>query len=193
MTEPTLFPVLQLGAFPATRVLGREGRGRLEDLLAGKQHFDLTIDFTSVTAMTISFADEFLGKFLSTFDTEAQDATVKLTGLNPENLEAVSICLERRGSQVVVRDPDGSLSLMGDDILAGTFEEARKQPGSFKASDIAGALSLSAQNANNRLKRLVAAGALRKGRATGSRRGGKEYAYEAVTAELPDAETLSNV
>src|SRR5688500_14581486 len=48
MTEPILFPVVLLGAFPATRLRGREGRGSLEDLLAGKQRLDLTIDFTGV-------------------------------------------------------------------------------------------------------------------------------------------------
>jgi hypothetical protein len=192
MIQPALFSVVQLGEFPATRTLGREGRNRLEDLLAGKDHVDLTIDFTGVFAMTISFADEFLGKFLSAFDTAAQDATVKLNGLNAENLEAIAVCLERRGEQAAVRDTNGSLSLIGDPILSKTFDEAliRTQ---FKASDIAQAMSVSAQNANNRLKRLVEAGALRKSRTTGSARGGKEFEYAAVTAELPDAESLAPV
>ena len=102
MSEPILFSVAQLGEFPATRGLAREGRDRLEDVLAGKQRIDLTIDFTGVNAMTISFVDEFLGKFLSTFDTAKSEATLKLAGLNAENLEAVEICLERRETQAAV-------------------------------------------------------------------------------------------
>src|SRR3954464_2343512 len=112
MSEPILFNVVQLGEFPATRGRGREGRDRLDDALAGKQGIDLTIDFTGVTAMTISFADEFLGKFMSTFDTAKADATIKLSGLNSENLEAVEVCLERREAQAVVLNADGSLNLV---------------------------------------------------------------------------------
>lgn len=187
--EPILFDAGQLGRFPATRSLGREGRDRLEDKIAGKQHIDLTIDFTSVEAMTISFADEFLGKFLSTFDTMKTDATIKLAGLNTENLEAVEICLERRETQAVVMKLDGSLALVGDPILADTFD-ALPQDKEFKANDVAEDLQLSAQNANNRLKRLVAAGALRKTRSAAPSRGGKEFVYTTVTADVPDAQPL---
>ena len=191
MSEPILFSVVQLGEFPATRGRGREGRDRLDDLLAGKQHIDLAIDFTGVTAMTISFADEFLGKFMSTFDATKSDATVKVAGLNPENFEAVEICLERREVQAVVLEPDGSLSLVGDQILASTFEAIPHET-EFKANDAAELLDLSAQNANNRLKRLVAAGALRKSRSVAAGRGGKEFVYVAVTADMPDAEALTH-
>ncbi|WGL52135.1 STAS-like domain-containing protein [Nocardioides sp. BP30] len=187
--EPILFDVVQLGQFPATRSRGREGRDRLEDKLVGKQRIDLTIDFTGVNAMTISFADEFLGKFLSTFDTEKFEATVKLAGLNAENFEAVEICLERRDTPAAVVNPDGSLTLVGDRILADTFA-AIPQGKEFKANDVADALDLSAQNANNRLKRLATAGALRKTRSSAPSRGGKEFVYTVVTADVPDGQGL---
>ncbi len=191
MTEPILFSVVQLANFPTTRAQGREGRDRLEDALTGKQGIDLTIDFHGVEAMTISFADEFLAKFASTFSPGDHDATVKVAGLNAENLEAVEMCLERRELQIAVLNAAGSLQLVGDRMLADTFATALRL-GTFKANDIADALSLSSQNANNRLKRLVAAGALRKTRSSAPGRGGKEFVYSAVPHSVPDAQALAN-
>jgi hypothetical protein len=190
MTEPILFSVAQLGRFPALRSLGRDGRNRLDDMLNQQQHVDLTIDFAGVNAMTYSFTDEFLGKFLTTVDPAEQDLTIKVTGLNAENAEAVSVCVERRETQVVILKADGTLTLVGDPILGGTFDAARNLA-DFKANDLADALSLSPQNANNRLKRLVACGALRRGRTTGTTRGGKEFSYSPVPAQIPDAQELA--
>jgi hypothetical protein len=191
MVEPVLFGVGQLGAFLATRSRGREGRERLDVELVDRAGVDLTIDFTSVSAMTFSFVDEFLGKFLSAFAPSMVDATVKLAGLNVENLEAVTICLERRDRQVVNLGDDGALHLLGDEMLAETFEAA-VQLGSFRANDLAAALSLSPQNVNNRLKRLTDVGALRKGRVLGSTRGGREFRYEVPPAQLPDSQALAS-
>lgn len=191
MTGPVVFNVVQLGAFPATRSLAREGRSNLEEILADRRCIDLTIDFTNVTAMTISFADEFLGKFLSTVDASGREMTIKVAGLNTENAEAVSICLERRETQVVVVTADGTLALAGAPVLTDTFNAALRL-GEFKANDLAEALSITPQNSNNRLKRLAAVGALRKSRTTGSPRGGKEFSYQVVTAGIPDADQLAS-
>lgn len=190
MTESVVFNVGVLGEFPATRSNAREGRAALEDIVTNKGRIDLTIDFANVTAMTFSFADEFLGKFVSTLDAANQDVTLKVTGLNIENAEAVSITLERRETQVVILDADGTLRLDGSPILAEAFEAALEL-GEFKANDLAQRLNTTPQNANNRLKRLAAVGALRKTRTTGASRGGKEYSYTTVTATVPDANSLS--
>ncbi|MGW4211729.1 STAS-like domain-containing protein [Lentzea sp. NPDC004789] len=190
MTQAVVFNVVQLGEFPATRSKAREGRSLLEEILAGKSGVDLTIDFTGVTAMTISFADEFLGKFLASLEAASQDMTLKVAGLNIENAEAVTICLERRDAQVVVLDTDGALKLDGASPLPETFDAALEL-GEFKANDLAQRLSITPQNANNRLKRLAAVGALRKTRTVGSPRGGKEFSYAAVTASVPDTDGLS--
>lgn len=190
MTEAR-YNVVLLGGFPTTRSKGQEGRNRLEEL-ARQPHVDLTVDFTGVEAMTISFVDEFLGRFLAGHDAGAQDATFSVTGLNTENLEAVTICLERREAHVVVINANGSRDLVGDSILSGTFEAIRDL-NEFKANDAANLLHLSPQNANNRLKRLVAAGALRKSRSIAVARGGKEFVYQPVRAQLPNAATLTTV
>ena len=192
MTEPALFSVVQLGEFPTTRELGRIGRGRLEDLVADGRHLDLTIDFSGVTAMTISFADEFLGRFLASFDGAASDTTLKVAGLNDDNRYAVVVCVERRRTHVVVLEQDGSLNLVGDDpIVAATFDVARGL-GKFRANDVAALLAVSAPNANNRLKRLTEIGAVRKSRSASPIRGGKEFTYRCVTAQVLDGEVLTS-
>jgi len=185
----TTFSVHQLGKFPATRGLGREGRGRLDDLLAGQDRIDLTIDFSGVEAMTASFVDEFLGKFLTSDDVAKSESTIKVTGLDEDNHYAVLVCVERRETQVVVHDND-LLSLVGDRMLSETFNEAVRLE-TFKANDLAKSLNLSAQNANNRLKRLTAVGALRKKQVTGSPRGGKEFVYQAVSSNVSDVQPLA--
>lgn len=190
MTKAIIFPAFQLGEFPMTRADGRELRGRLEDQLANDHSVDLTIDFSGVDAMTISFADEFLGRLMTSFNFAANDTTVRLSGLNDENYEAAEVCMERREACVVVLDRNGSLALVGQRSLSSTFQSA-VELGKFKANDLAGALGLSAQNANNRLKRLAEAGALRKTQVTGSGRGGREFVYTPVPATAPSAQELA--
>ena len=179
MTEQVTFSVNQLAEFPASRAQGREGRARLDDLLADSRGLDLTIDFAGVTAMTISFADEFLGKFLATLDAASHDMTVCVSGLNAENAETVEVCLERRDRPVVVANDAGQLELLGDVLLQETYRAAA----TIRAVDLAEALSISPQNVNNRLKRLVAVGALRKMRNVGAARGGKEFLYSTAAPD----------
>jgi predicted transcriptional regulator len=65
--------------------------------------------------------------------------------------------------------------------LVDTFRAALEL-GEFRANDLATALSITPQNANNRLKRLVEAGALRRRQASVSNRGGKEFVYSVIQA-----------
>jgi hypothetical protein len=191
MTQPARFSVLQLGNFPATRGLGQDGRARLDDLLGEREGIDLAIDFAGVDVMNISFADEFLGKFLASHDFSVTGTTVRIEGLNADNRYSVVVCVERRGTQVVVVEPDGALTLIGDKMLAETFDQAVAL-GTFKANDLAEAIGLTAQNANNRLKRLAEAGAVRKTQVTGSSHGGREYLYEALPAEVTGSGQLAH-
>ncbi|WP_392544209.1 STAS-like domain-containing protein [Oryzobacter telluris] len=190
MTDPITFSVVQLGKYPATRTLGREGRARLDDLLEGRSNLDLVIDFSGVEVMNISFTDEFLGKFLTSHEFSTSGATVTVTGLNADNRYSVLVCVERRKTAVVVLEEDGTLSLIGDPILASTFDAA-KELQHFKAGDIGGRLALSSQNANNRLKRLADAGAIAKTQVVGSSRGGKEFVYGVVGMTRPTAQHLA--
>ncbi|HJQ46900.1 MAG TPA: DUF4325 domain-containing protein [Amycolatopsis sp.] len=185
MTQPACFSVVQLGEYPATRGLGHEGRVRLDDLLDQREDIDLVIDFAGVKVMNISFADEFLGKFLASHDFSANGTTLRIAGLNTDNRYSVVVCVERRAAQVVIVEPDGQPVLVGDKMLAATFAQAFALE-KFKANDLAEAMALTAQNANNRLKRLAQVGAVRKIQTTGPGHGGREYTYEAETPNAAD-------
>lgn len=191
MNESIVFSVaIQLGVFPAARSTGRKGRDLLDEALAGKKRVDLTVDFAGVSAMTFSFTDEFLGKFLSELDARGGELTVKVAGLDEENREAVAVCVERRGLSVALLRNDGGLELLGDSFLSATFDAALEL-GEFKALELATALETTAQNVNGRLKRLAATGAVGKTRSTDGTRGGKEFTYRAVPAEVPDTQLLA--
>jgi hypothetical protein len=170
------FAVRDFGSFLFTRDAGITARKDLEDrLLASGPVALLTIDFTAVEAMTNSFTDEFLGKFyvaLAAGDSRTEG--VELAGLNEETRDAVTVCLQRR-KQIAV--DAATHDLLGDAaVVLETYNRAR-QLGAFRASTLAEALQISLPNANNRLKRLVEAGALTRERATGLERGGKEFTY----------------
>ncbi|GAA3245441.1 MULTISPECIES: MarR family transcriptional regulator [Streptomyces] len=175
------YPVKEHGTFLATRAKGADARRVLEEQLAAAAPVAvLTIDFAGVEAMTNSFVDEFLGKFyllLAAGDVNTDG--VRLVGLDEETREGVTVCLERR--KQIALDGD-THELLGDAaILAGAYAEARRLRG-FRAAQLAEALGISLPNANNRLKRLVEAGALYRERAAGPERGGKEFTYRVPRA-----------
>jgi DNA-binding MarR family transcriptional regulator len=73
-------------------------------------------------------------------------------------------------------DGDGLTGLLVEPDQPDTYAQARRL-GTFRAQELAEALGISVTNANNRLKRLVQAGALSRNRAPGPERGGKEFVY----------------
>ncbi len=177
---PLDFPVRQFGAFLATRSKARQAREDLEGAIQVAAGPVVTIDFGGVEAMTISFADEFLGKFyLALGAGDLMTAGVRLDGLNEETREAVAICLERRDLVALVLENDVPTLVGRTEPLLETFE-AVLQLHEFRAVDLAAQLSITAQNANNRLKRLVDAAALQRRQAAVSNRGGKEFVYTHV-------------
>lgn len=183
MTDTALFDVSQFGTFPCTREQGGEARVRLDQLIGTRNDIDLTIDFAGVNAMTFSFADEFVGKFIAALDPDARRITVKAVGLNEENAEAVTVSLERRRLQLAILRADGDLTLIGDEFSQETF--ATLSVSGVKTSEVAESLGTTTQNANNRLKKLVEAGAARKERIKDATRGGKEFMYVRVSSEVP--------
>src|SRR5262245_27254113 len=170
------FPVGSLDAYLATRDAARRMREDLENQITQQQPDEVQIDFTSVQAMTISFADEFIGRiFTSLAAGDIRTGAVILTGLNSENQEAVAICLERR-DLIAAAASNGQVTLLGaPSYLLETYLRALHLA-TFSALHLADELKVTPQNMNNRLKRLAASGALRRER-TQSDRGGKEFAY----------------
>jgi hypothetical protein len=175
------FPVRPFGAFLATRSKARQAREDLEGAIqtCGPDSV-VTVEFDGVEAMTISFADEFLGKLYTTLGAgDLMTAGVRLSGLNEETLEAVDICLDRRDLVALTLEGDNPTLVGRTEPLRETFE-AVLQLREFRAVDLAAQLSITAQNANNRLKRLVDAAALQRRQAAVSNRGGKEFVYTLV-------------
>lgn len=168
----------QTGQFLVSRVRGAQARARLEQIL-GETAADgpLVVDFRGVEAMTNSYADELIGKFfVSVAAGDVPASCVVLVGLNEETRDAITICLERR--KLVAVDGDQDVLLGQSAALDDTYAQARSL-GEFKASTLAEAMDITLTNANNRLKRLVEAGALHRERAESPDRGGKEFTYRA--------------
>ena len=183
MTSVLDFPVGQYGSFLATRASAKTAREALETQIKARgATTTVHIRFDDVEAMTISFADEFLGRFYSSLAAgDVATTGVLLSGFNEETREAVGICLERREVVALAIDNDVASLLGRTEALADTFEVAARL-GEFRANDLAKALSITPQNANNRLKRLVDAGTLQRRQASVSNRGGKEFVYHVVKA-----------
>lgn len=181
ITEATVFAVQTYGAFLATRASGRTARNDLEDLAQrGVPGSVLIVDFAGVDAMTISFTDEFLGRFYSSLGSSATRlAGILLGGLNDETEEAVSICLERRDLVAATVSRDQPTLLGKAEFLQSTYSEAVSLA-TFSATEFATALQISPQNSNNRLKRLVDAGAVYRQRVHLTEKGGKEFSYTGV-------------
>lgn len=164
-------------AFLSTRERGREMLHDLEDHTPPGTSL-LVINFTKVEAMTVSFTDEFLGKYYSALATQDDDpATVLVAGLNDDTRETIVIGFERRELIALERFNDDLALLAASDVLKDTFELA-KELETFTAATVAERLAITAPNANNRLRRLVAARALVRRRGV-AERGGKEFTYSA--------------
>ncbi|MET7971251.1 hypothetical protein [Micromonospora sp. NPDC005305] len=164
-------------AFLSTRERGRKMLHDLEDHTPHGASL-LVINFTNVEAMTVSFADEFLGKYYSALATQDDGPTsVVVTGLNDDTRETIVIGFERRELIALEQLGDDLALLAASDVLKDTFEIARTL-GTFTAMTLAAQLGITAPNANNRLKRLVAARALVRRRGV-AERGGKEFTYSA--------------
>jgi STAS-like domain of unknown function (DUF4325) len=176
---PFSFAVKSHEVFLSTRDFGKKVLRDLEDRLPTGTAA-VTIDFTGVAAMTHSFADEFLGHYYSGLGThDAGPVTVILTGLNDELRETIVVCLERR-DLIALEQQGGRLKLLAaSDVLDQTFTLAQELH-NFTAMDISKRLSITAPNANNRLKRLVAARALIRQQRV-AERGGKEFTYSVPT------------
>lgn len=172
------FEVSPYGSYLATRDTGAKVRDELErDLRRVAAGTTVEVSFADVKAVTISFADEFLGKLITERSTGLlSDVALVLTKLNDEVREALQVCLERR-DVVAAHRHARTYELLGatDDIVEETYERARARK-EFRASELADDLRISPQNVNNRLKRLADAGALIRTR-TAPEGGGKEFVY----------------
>jgi hypothetical protein len=140
---------------------------------------NLVVDFGGVEAITFSFADEFIGRYLALrVGGLVPDSGVVLDGLGPDPLEEIEAVMRYRELVIVCRTESGPRLLNADEHLRDSYDVALLL-GTFSASEFAEQLDISPQNANNRLKRLHSCGAVNRSRAR-VERGGKEFVYDVV-------------
>lgn len=159
-----------------TRSEGEANRRKLEAAIESQQDGFLEICFDGIDALTISFADEFVGRMLTELQSAVREPMpILITGLNEDTAIELDVVLDRR-HLVSAALVDGDLKLLGADrYLASTFTAA-KQLENFTPGQLAGEIDTSVQNVNNRLKVLLMAGALERTRVQVSG-GGREYEY----------------
>jgi len=160
-----------------TRAQAAEVRLDLETQFEADSHAELELSFAGVDALTISFADEFLGRFLTELQATARDpGPILVTGLTEDTWQEVDVVLERRklGAAFTL---NGRLDLLGGDrYLKATFRHAVEM-GACTPGKLAAGLGITVPNANNRLKKLVEMGALQRTRSPVAG-GGREFTYE---------------
>lgn len=170
------------GPVVMTRERGRADRERLEALaIEATAGVVIVIDLSAVKAMTVSYADELIGRFLSSRAVGDQDDRgVIIRGGNDDVRETLEAVLDRRGVGAIYIDGRGrSFALGGPAWFAGTVAQAQDL-GVFRAAQLAERLDLSPQAANGRLKQLSAAGAVLRERVVPDG-GGKEFEYRIAT------------
>jgi hypothetical protein len=108
--------VCELSSNLVTRPTGATVRKAIEDALADQPEPNMTvIDFSRVTLLDFSCADEIVGKLLDSY----QGATVRrqtyflIRGAHRAHLEAIETVLERYDVAVIVQDDQGGMSLIG--------------------------------------------------------------------------------
>jgi hypothetical protein len=170
--------------FLATRDRGREVREDIEQELAKLSPGDtLVLDFSDIDAITHSFGDETVGKLLLTRSAgDLADRGLVAEALSEDVRETLDVVLDRRKLALVSITSDGSVHVLGESgWLAQTLQAALRLR-TFRASELADALGISAQAANNRLKLVVASGAVIRERSVPAR-GGKEFQYKVTVPE----------
>lgn len=170
----------------STRELGRVKREELDEFAAALKPGEvLEIDLSSVAAMTISFADEFLGRYIASRAGDDQEERGLIIhgpagARGADLLETLEEVLTRRGVGVLYRDERKRISAIGGPAwFAETFEQARRLK-VFRVNQLAAKLELSAQATNGRLKKLSTSGAVLRERVVPDG-GGKEFEYRVPT------------
>lgn len=106
-----------------TRSTGATVRKAIEEALAGLPEPNVTvIDFSHVTLLDFSCADEVVGKLLDAYQRRLHPQTYFLIrGVHAAHLEAIEAVLERYDLAVIVQDDAGAVQ------LAGTIDDGARQ------------------------------------------------------------------
>ena len=172
------YQVARWNNFLATRERGRQVRQDIEAQLAQLSPGDsLVLDFSGIDGITVSFGDETVAKLvLARIAGDFADRGLAIEGANEDVRETLETVLARRKVAAVAIGPTGDPEVLGQvGWLADTLKAALKLK-SFRATELAERLGITPQAANNRLRMLVASGAVARER-TVPEGGGKEFGY----------------
>lgn len=177
----TRYPIAKEGKFLATRERGRRVREDIEDHLGRTAHGDtLVLDFSGVEGITVSFGDESVAKLVvARTSGDFADRGMVVEGANEDVRETLESTLTRRKLAIISLRAAGEPEVLGDRGWLPETLRAAIDLETFRASDLGDRLGLTPQAANNRLKLLVASGAVARERVIPDG-GGKEYSYRTV-------------
>jgi hypothetical protein len=179
-SEPLVrYPIAKWNTFLATRERGRRVREEIEAQLALIKAGDcLALDFAGVEGITVSFGDECVAKLLlARASGDFIDRGLVLEGANDDVHETLETVLERRKLAAVISVRSGEPQILGQQGWLPDTLAAALALRAFSAADLAQDLGITPQAANNRLKVLVASGAVARARVI-PEGGGKEFSYE---------------
>jgi len=141
-----------------TRSTGAAVRGQIEQLLMDAGDRALTvIDFSQVSMIDLSCADEVVAKLLMRYadDSRPQDAYFLFRGVTEHHSDAIEAVLERHGLALAIEHDDG-VQLMGvlRDIERRVWD-ATYRLGKVGAGDIADEVGISVDEAQDSLDGLL--------------------------------------
>jgi hypothetical protein len=174
------------GTMLATRERGREVRHRMEVLIADIEVGEtLVVDCSQVVAMTVSFADECLGKLVADRASASGEGGLLIASPSADLAETLSVVMERRKLMIAAVNDAGQVILLGAKApwLAGTMA-AVTQLGTFRVGELADRLGTTAPATNNRLRAMLQAGAVTR-EPSGLDHGGREFIYKVVASPVP--------
>jgi hypothetical protein len=169
------------GPVAATRQRGEAVREQLVALLNTTNAMSVEVDFSAVEAMTVSFADELVGKLLgSRANGSWSSQGIAFAGTTDDVRETIEAVVVRRNLVAIYRDAgaDRVLTLGAPKWFDPTLQLA-KGLHTFRAADLAKKLGVTPQAANHRLQQLLASGAVTRMRVSPPA-GGKEFEYQVV-------------
>jgi hypothetical protein len=175
------YDVARWNSFLATRERGRRVREDVEAQLAKVAPGDtLVLDFAGVDGITVSFGDEAIAKLILARDAgDFVDRGMVVEGANEDVRETLDTLLARRKVAIVCVQASGEAAPLGEQGWLPATLLAALELQTFRATELAEKLNLTPQAANNRLRLLVASGAVAKERVV-PEGGGKEFRYKAA-------------
>ena len=137
----------------------------------------VALDFSSIRAITVPFADRSVCQLLAGWLTGYHDEhPLLIYGADDDVRETIAAALQTRRLVSLAVGASGPELLGGDAVLQHTVQVAKELGDEFSASELAARLEISAPATNNRLRALLRSGAVAR-KLVIPPGGGKEFVY----------------